>query len=129
MARDGSEAGAAEAQFEHGRLGEISGGDAEFEREIAGEYVTQAWGLLAEIAAAIERGDPELLRRCAHTLKGSSRTIGANGVGEMAAQLEKLAGNAGPLAATLVGRIRTALTSTQQILDRYFGSDAYRRAA
>jgi len=129
MARDGWEAGAADAQFEHGRLSEISGGDAEFEREIAGEYVTQAWGLLAEISAAIERGDPELLRRSAHTLKGSSRTIGARGVAEMAAQLEKLAGHAGPLAATLVGRISTALTSTQQILDHYFGSDAYRRAA
>lgn len=127
MAMDGS--GAPEAQFERGRLHEISGGDAEFERELAGEYVTQAWALLAEIGSALERSDPELLRRSAHTLKGSSRTIGAQGVADLASQLEKLAGQAGPLATTLVGRIRAALTSTQQILDRYFGSDAYRRAA
>lgn len=129
MARDGSEAGASEVQFERGRLKEISGGDTEFEREIAGEYVTQAWALLAEITSAIERGDPEPLRRAAHTLKGSSRTIGAQGVADLAAQLEKLAGQPGPLVTTLVGRIRGALTGTQQILDRYFGSDAYRRAA
>src|SRR5262249_52748030 len=122
-------AGASEARFERGRLKEISGGDAEFEREIAGEYVTQAWALVAEITSAIERGDTEPLRRAAHTLKGSSRTIGAEGVAELSAQLEKLAGQPGPLVTTLVGRIRGALTGTQQFLDRYFGSDAYRRAA
>ena len=125
MATDGSEA---EVDLE--RLPEISGGDTEFEQELAGEYVNQAAELLQEIGEAAARGDVEAARRAAHTLKGSSQTIGARKVAGVAAEIEQLAA-AGDLSAAAAGldRARASLAAARQILDRYFGSDAYRRAA
>src|SRR5262249_48125749 len=42
MAREGSEARTPAAEVDLGRLAEISGGDTEFEQQLAGEYVNQA---------------------------------------------------------------------------------------
>ena len=125
MATDGPEA---EVDLE--RLPEISGGDTEFEQELAGEYVNQAAELLQEIGEAAARGDAEPARRGAHTLKGSSQTIGARKVAGVAAEIEQLAA-AGDLSAAVarLDRARASLAAARQIFDRYFGSDAYRRAA
>ena len=88
----GNSPGESPTEFDFARLVSISGGDADFEREIAGEYLTQTRQLLVQIAQAITSGDVATLRRAAHTLKGSSRTIGAEGLGEIAAELERLGG-------------------------------------
>jgi len=130
MATFGSESNTPAAEVDLTRLKEISGGDIEFEREIAGEYIGQAWGLLAEIAQAVEAGDPEAQRRTAHTLKGSSRTVGAMGVAALAAQLESLGGGRDAVGtAARLESARACLEATQVALDGYFGSDEYRRAA
>ena len=130
MARDGFDPRTAAAEFDLARLAEVSGGDGEFERELSREYIGQAWTLLAQIAAALERRDLGTLRRAAHTLKGSSRTIGAEGVAVLAAHLERVADEPDLSPAPgMLERARHALTATELALDRYFGSDEYRRAA
>ena len=109
MATDGPEA---EVDLE--RLPEISGGDTEFEQELAGEYVNQAAELLQEIGEAAARGDAEPARRAAHTLKGSSQTIGARKVAGVAAEIEQLAAAGGLSAAVArLGRPRASLAAAR----------------
>src|SRR5262249_9710445 len=114
MAREGSEARTPAAEVDLGRLAEISGGDTEFEQQLAGEYVNQAADLLEEMAQAAQGRDAETVRRTAHTLKGSSRTIGALSMALQAAQIEQLAaaGDPSATAARLV-RARACLAATQ----------------
>ena len=47
--------------------------------------------LLAAVRGAVTGGDPQALRRAAHTIKGSVRYFGANRMTELAARLEGLA--------------------------------------
>ena len=114
--------------FDFDRFLEVSDGDAAFERELAGEYLAQAQVLLTEIAVAIERGEPAAMRIAAHTLKGSSRTLGANALGALAARLEQIGSGADAgAAAGLVACARSSLESVRQQLDRHFGSGTHRR--
>jgi len=119
-----------DARFDVGRLTEISDGERDFELELAGEFVSQAWAMHGELTRAHERGDADALRRAAHTLKGSCRTVGAEGVADAAAELERVAAEAGhaPVAG-LLARTRRLLVATEHALDRHFGTDEYRRAA
>ncbi len=121
--------GAQDPRFDLARLAEISGGDAEFEREIAGEFLGQARELFEEAARALETCDAAALRRVAHTLKGSSRTVGADGLARLAAELEELAAESTQGAAPALARALSCLVSTERELDRYFGTDRYRKAA
>ena len=130
MAADGSGASGSPAEFDFERLASISGGDADFEREIAGEYLAQSRQLLVQISQAIESGDAATLQRAAHTLKGSSRTVGAEGLGAISAELETNGSLADPATtAELLARAQAGLASTARQLDEYFGTDAYRKAA
>lgn len=116
--------------FDFERFTAISGGDAEFERELAGEYLSQSRQLLAQIAEGIERGDIQSIQRASHTLKGSSRTVGADALGQVGAELERTASHASsPVVAALYARAHAYLDSAERALDEYFGSDAYRTAA
>ncbi len=57
-------------------------------------YLDSLAGYVDKISAAIAAGDPNLLQRAAHTLKGSSQAIGAGPVAELCLALEEL-GRAG----------------------------------
>lgn len=91
--------------------------------ELAGEtlgslvalYFDEAHRQLSEIAGAIGRGAAPAVRETAHQLKGSSGTMGAAHVAQLAAQLE-MSARAGDLAAAgaLLLRLRTALPQTGQ---------------
>ncbi len=130
MTVDDFGAGSSPAQFDFARLASISSGDAEFEREISGEYLAQSRQLLVQMAQAIASGDVATLRRAAHTLKGSSRTIGAEGLGAISAELERKGGPESPAATTAnLARVEAGLAATERALDDYFGTDAYRKAA
>ena len=115
--------------FDPAQLQEISGGDSEFEREITSEYLVQAQGLITGIAHGLEGGDVAEIGRLAHTLKGSSRTIGAEAVATVCAELERAAGT-GDLspAAGMLARAERALGETRGRLADYFDSGATRRA-
>ncbi len=64
------------------------GSDPQVLQEFAGLLKSQSPTLLAEIRRAIESGDFKLLRRSAHTLKGSATYFGAEPLVEAALALE-----------------------------------------
>ena len=116
-------------QLDLERLAEISSGEIEFEREIIAEYMEQAWGLFEEATRALEAKDAAALRRIAHTLKGSSRTIGADGVALAAATLEEAAAESTQGTAAVLGRAFACLTATERAFERYFREGRGREAA
>lgn len=77
-------------------LWEMVGEDPEFEREVLQEFLDTVPLLLQQIQQALQSGDSKSLASAAHTVKGSSRSVGANFLAEIAFGLEK-AGKANQL--------------------------------
>lgn len=117
------------AQLDLARLLEISDGEAEFEREIVTEYMEQAWSLFDAATRAIMAKDVDELRRAAHTLKGSSRTVGADGVAVAAAALESVATETTQGTPPLLGRVYACLVATEREFERYFREGRGRNVA
>jgi two-component system sensor histidine kinase/response regulator len=69
-------------------LRELTGGDAEFERELAETFVSSGDQCLAEIMAALKVSDFDTVRKRAHSLKGASANIHALDLSEAASSLE-----------------------------------------
>jgi two-component system sensor histidine kinase/response regulator len=69
-------------------LRELTGGDAEFERELAQTFVSSGDQCLAEILAALKVSDFETVRKRAHSLKGASANIHARDLSHAASSLE-----------------------------------------
>jgi HPt (histidine-containing phosphotransfer) domain-containing protein len=83
-------------EFDYGQLDAITGGDAEFEREVLDEYLASAPRDVAKLKAAVTAGDAAAVSSSAHALKGASATIGAKGFAAIALVLEQ-AGKKGEL--------------------------------
>ncbi len=64
------------------------GGDEDLLKEIAGLFLGEYPGLMAEIELAVASNDPDRLQRAAHTLKGSLGTLGADESFPLALELE-----------------------------------------
>ena len=69
-------------------LRELTGGDVEFERELAETFVNSGDQCLAEIIAALEVSDFDTVRKRAHSLKGASANIHAQVLSQAASSLE-----------------------------------------
>lgn len=67
---------------------DATGGDRELLREVVGEFLVEYPRLIEQSKAAIQAGDAPAVSRSAHTIKGALRTLGADGAGECAAELE-----------------------------------------
>jgi HPt (histidine-containing phosphotransfer) domain-containing protein len=80
-----------QSQIDRDYLFEISGGDAEFERDLIQTFLEAAPALLASYATSIENNAGLGARHAAHTLKGSSRSIGATLFAEVCEEAEKAA--------------------------------------
>jgi two-component system, sensor histidine kinase and response regulator len=81
----------------------VTGSDVEFERELTTLFLSSAHQCLADISAALQANDFDAVRKCAHTLKGSSSNIHASGLSAVAANLEiAAAGKELPLLGSLV---------------------------
>lgn len=65
-------------QIDLSYLREIAGDDEEFQRDVIVAYMEALPGLISELQDADRQRDLDRIRRAAHTLKGSSRSIGAN---------------------------------------------------
>jgi two-component system, sensor histidine kinase and response regulator len=74
-----------------GALRELTGGDAEFERELVETFVTSGDQCLAEILAALQHQDFDTIGKRAHALKGASANIHASGLAAAASSLESAA--------------------------------------
>jgi len=69
-------------------LRELTGGDAEFERDLVETFVSSGDQCLAEILSALRTSDFETIRKRAHALKGASANIHAAGLAAAASSLE-----------------------------------------
>lgn len=59
--------------------------------QVVDRYLTNVEDMEREMRRAVEVGDPEALERAAHSLKGSSGTIGAGRLREICRRLEEVA--------------------------------------
>ena len=93
-------------------LRELTGGDVEFERELAETFVASGDQCLAEIIAALRISDLDTVRKRAHALKGASANIHAAGLSQVASSLESAAReNAIPVIGELVDELTTKLAA------------------
>ena len=88
-------------------LRELTGGDTEFERELADTFIASGDQCLAEIIAALELQDYDTVRMRAHSLKGASANIHAVALSETASRLESAARER---SLATIGVLVTALT-------------------
>jgi CheY-like chemotaxis protein len=98
-------------------------GDRELLEELARLFADECPKALGEIRQAWESGDAHLLERLAHTMKGSSASLGANQVSEAAFELEKHArsegvANAGGMIQTLEKAVERVLPEFESLLRR-----------
>jgi signal transduction histidine kinase/DNA-binding response OmpR family regulator len=76
------------AEVDMSALHELTGGDAEFERELIDTFVSSGDQCLAEILAALRTRDYATIGKRAHSLKGASANIHAAGLAAAASNLE-----------------------------------------
>ena len=69
-------------------LADVTEGDTEFEEELAQSYIDASSEVMSTLRSAVQEADPQAVREAAHALKGSSRAIGADGMGAAAEILE-----------------------------------------
>jgi two-component system sensor histidine kinase/response regulator len=74
--------------IDRGALKALTGGDAQFERELAETFVSSGDQCLAEIVAALKASDFDTVRKRAHSLKGASANIHARELSQAASSLE-----------------------------------------
>ena len=72
-------------------LRELTGGDAEFERDLLQTFVSSGDQCLADILSALRVGDFATIGSRAHALKGASANIHAAGLAAAASSLERAA--------------------------------------
>jgi CheY-like chemotaxis protein len=83
--------GIARSEVDLQALRELTGGDAEFERELTETFVSSGDQCLAEILAALRVNDFATIGTRAHALKGASANIHASGLAAAASSLESAA--------------------------------------
>jgi HPt (histidine-containing phosphotransfer) domain-containing protein len=69
-------------------LNEVSGGDMAFERELLDAYATSIPAILNQLMTAADEADWKEAVLKAHSLKGSSRSIGAVKLADLCQKLE-----------------------------------------
>ncbi len=105
--------------IDRGALKELTGGDAEFERELAETFVSSGDQCLAEIIAALKESDFDTVRKRAHSLKGASANIHARELSQAASSLENAAReNALPDINGLVTELKEKLAAVNAELRR-----------
>ncbi len=91
--------------------------------EVAKDYSSDSLRLMGELRAALNRKDVEAFKLAAHTLKSTSRTLGAEQVAEACAELERQ-GRAADLcdAEPILARAEASLTAALGELRHEFAS-------
>jgi HPt (histidine-containing phosphotransfer) domain-containing protein len=106
-------------------LSDSVGGDDAFVADLVETYLSDGAVQLATIDEAVRSSEAEALVRPAHTLKSSSRTVGANRLGEMSRQIEML-GRSGSTtgAGELAAGARTEWTDVEAALRAWLSDGA-----
>jgi CheY-like chemotaxis protein len=83
------------ALFDESALLARTDGDRDFARDLIGLFVRSARETLAHLNTTLQGGgDPEVIRKLAHSLKGSAATASAGAMTAACANLERLVGSA-----------------------------------
>jgi HPt (histidine-containing phosphotransfer) domain-containing protein len=113
-------------QTELKRLEKSMGGDTAYVAEIIDAFLVDTPRLLLDLRQAMEQKQGDSLRRAAHTLKGSSASLGAMTLASLCQELEAL-GKSGTMAGvaariaqaeTEYETVRVALTAVRQAYRR-----------
>jgi len=97
---------------------ELDGGDGALLRLVATEFLSDARHQVSVLREGVGEGDPEVVERAAHSLKGASAAIGALGLSELCSQLELLGrGRALGDAMVLVERVEHEVDRVRVALD------------
>lgn len=107
-------------------LADVSGGDWEFECELLDEYFTTASTGLQSLSKAVEEANSDEAHRLAHSLKGSSRSIGAWPMGDVCEQFDTAA-RAGDLSEA--GPMLEAIRARFEELERFVRAKWNNKAA
>jgi HPt (histidine-containing phosphotransfer) domain-containing protein len=100
-------------------LREVTGGDADFERELVDTFVSSGDRCLSDILAALKIRDLDTIGKRAHSLKGASANIHAHTLSAAAASLEHAArGNQVQVIDTLVDQVRERLLAVNEQLKK-----------
>lgn len=102
---------------------EMVGGDLGFLGELVAEYRTDGAMRVADMRAALAAGDAESLRRAAHTLKGSSASLGANDLADACRVVETAAregrlDDLGPKVDAIAADLEAALSALDERIGR-----------
>jgi len=81
----------APAEVDLAALRDLTGGDAEFERDLVETFIASGDKCLAEIVTALRDSDFDTIRKRAHALKGASANIHAHKLSTAASNLEDAA--------------------------------------
>jgi len=106
---------------------ELTGGEAEFERELAHTFIHTSEELLAELGHAVGHGDRGALSRAAHSLKGASANIHARPLRALCAELE--ANAAAFTDVELMRHIARIGAERQRVITALHGGPSERRQA
>ena len=81
--------------------------------DVLDSYIEDSLAQIEDMTRAVNAGDRDVLKISAHSLKSSSRSVGAMQVGALAEQLEHLAAGSGSIdeIKLVVGRLRWARTA------------------
>ena len=81
--------------------------------DVLDSYIADSLAQIEDMTRAVNAGDRDVLKINAHSLKSSSRSVGAMQVGALAEQLEHLACRSGSMdeIKLVVGRLRWARTA------------------
>jgi HPt (histidine-containing phosphotransfer) domain-containing protein len=106
-------------------LSDSVGGDDAFVADLVETYLSDGAVQLAAIDEAVRSSEAEALVRPAHTLKSSSRTVGANRLGELSRQIEMLGRSGSTTAAgELAAEARTEWTGVEAALRAWLSDGA-----
>jgi PAS domain S-box-containing protein len=72
-------------------LRDLDGGDGELLTAVVSEFVGDSTQQLGAVSAALIEGDPRVVERAVHTLKGASANLGATTLADLCGELEALA--------------------------------------
>jgi PAS domain S-box-containing protein len=112
-------AAAATPAVDRHALRELTGGDADFERELAETFVSSGDQCLAEIMEALKVSDFDTVRKRAHSLKGASANIHARDLSQAASSLENaVRENSIPAIGGLVAELSEKLAAVNAELRR-----------
>ena len=106
-------------------LSDSVGGDDAFVADLVETYLSDGVVQLAAIDEAVRSSEAEALVRPAHTLKSSSRTVGANRLAELSRQIEVLGRSSSVTGAgELAAKARTEWTDIEAALRAWLSDGA-----